>query len=396
MVTAPSETEPRSVTILGATGSVGVSTLDLVAERPEMYRVIALTANRNAARLAEQAIAHRAQLAVVADPAAHAALASALAGTGIETAAGPDAVRYAASLDADWVMAAIVGSAGLAPTLEAVRRGALIGLANKECLVSAGDLFMDEVARWGATLLPVDSEHNAIFQVLRGDDRERLETIVLTASGGPFRKTGLDAMRHVSAEAALAHPVWRMGPKISIDSATLMNKGLELIEASYLFDLPEDRIEVVVHPQSIIHSLVRFADGSVLAQLGQPDMRIPIAYTLGWPRRLAAGTPRLDMTTCRDLTFEPPDVIRFPALELARAALRTGRGSPTILNAANEIAVEAFLAGRIGFLDIAAVAQATLERAVLRRPGNLQEVAELDEEARRIATDVAIRLAASG
>ncbi|WGF89472.1 1-deoxy-D-xylulose-5-phosphate reductoisomerase [Marinivivus vitaminiproducens] len=395
MVTAPSETAPRSVTILGATGSVGRSTLDLIAERPACYRVAALTAHRNAGRLAELAIAHRARLAVVADPAAFADLKAALAGTGIEAAAGPEAVCQAASLEADWVMAAIVGSAGLAPTLEAVRRGAVIALANKECLVSAGDLFMDEVARCGAVLLPVDSEHNAIFQVLRGDDRERLETIVLTASGGPFRETGIEAMRRVSAQAALAHPVWSMGPKISIDSATLMNKGLELIEASYLFGLPEDRIEVVVHPQSIIHSLVRFADGSVLAQLGQPDMRIPIAYTLGWPERIPANTPRLDMTTCRDLTFEAPDLVRFPALGLARAALRTGRGSPTILNAANEIAVEAFLAGRIGFLEIAATVETTLGRVVARRPNDLRQVAELDDEARRIANGVVARLAAA-
>ncbi|WP_442504110.1 1-deoxy-D-xylulose-5-phosphate reductoisomerase [Marinivivus vitaminiproducens] len=394
-MTAPSETAPRSVTILGATGSVGRSTLDLIAERPACYRVAALTAHRNAGRLAELAIAHRARLAVVADPAAFADLKAALAGTGIEAAAGPEAVCQAASLEADWVMAAIVGSAGLAPTLEAVRRGAVIALANKECLVSAGDLFMDEVARCGAVLLPVDSEHNAIFQVLRGDDRERLETIVLTASGGPFRETGIEAMRRVSAQAALAHPVWSMGPKISIDSATLMNKGLELIEASYLFGLPEDRIEVVVHPQSIIHSLVRFADGSVLAQLGQPDMRIPIAYTLGWPERIPANTPRLDMTTCRDLTFEAPDLVRFPALGLARAALRTGRGSPTILNAANEIAVEAFLAGRIGFLEIAATVETTLGRVVARRPNDLRQVAELDDEARRIANGVVARLAAA-
>ena len=276
--------KPRSVTILGATGSIGRSTVDLLYRDPESYDVVALTANRNVDLLVEQALRLRPQLAVVADPAAYGALRDGLAGSGIAVAAGPDAVVEAASLDAEWVMAAIVGAAGLIPTLTAVRRGAMIALANKECLVSAGAVFLAEIERAGAVLLPVDSEHNAIFQVLDGAQRHAVERIILTASGGPFRDTDRAAMATVTPQQAITHPNWSMGPKISVDSATMMNKGLELIEAHHLFAMPEDRIDIVVHPQSVVHSLVAYADGSVLAQLGSPDMRTPIAHALGWPR----------------------------------------------------------------------------------------------------------------
>ena len=290
-------------------------------------------------------------------------------------------------------MAAIVGAAGLAPTLAAVRRGAEVALANKECLVTAGQLFLREVARAGATLLPVDSEHNAIFQVLDSTDYRTIDKIILTASGGPFREWSSEQMRQATPAQAIAHPKWDMGPKISVDSATLMNKGLELIEANYLFPVGPDRLEVVIHPQSIIHSLVAYADGSVLAQLGTPDMRTPIAYTLSWPSRMATPTPRLNLAEIGSLTFEHPDFARFPALGLAMEALQTGGAAPTILNAANEVAVAAFLEGRIGFLDIPASVAATLERAgvqgsVGRAPADLEEVAEIDLWSRKVAEEL--------
>lgn len=376
--------EVKSVTILGSTGSVGCSTLDLIGRDRARFDLVALTAHRNVGTLVEQAREFRPRFAVVADPACYAELKSGLSGTGIEVAAGPEALVDAAALPADWVMAGIVGVAGLAPTLAAVKRGACVALANKECLVSAGPLFLEEVKRSGATLLPVDSEHSAIFQVLDADRLEAVERIVLTASGGPFRSWSVEEMAKATPAQAVAHPRWDMGAKISVDSATLMNKGLELIEAHYLFPVGEERLDVVIHPESIIHSMVAYIDGSVLAQLGMPDMRTPIAYALGWPRRMATPSARLDLAQIGQLTFEAPDLKRFPALTLARDALRVGGGAPTVLNAANEVAVAAFLAGRIGFPAIVAVTSAVLGQSMAlgERPADLAEVYELDRIAR--------------
>ena len=375
----------RSVTILGATGSIGQSTLDLIGAAPERYEVIALTGYRNAERLAAAARRHHARLAVIGDPAGYAALKDALSGSEIEMAAGPTGLIEAAERSADWVMSAIVGAAGLEPTLAAVRRGAMIALATKESLICAGALLLDEVRASGAVLLPVDSEHNAIFQAMRGERRDSIERLFLTASGGPFRELSLAEMANVTPSQAIAHPNWTMGAKISVDSATMMNKGLELIEAHHLFGLAAEQIAILVHPESIVHSLVAFRDGSVLAQLGLPDMRIPIAYTLGWPDRIPAPTPRLDLAAIGRLHFEHPDAARFPALRLARAALARGDAAPTELNAANEVAVNAFLGHRIGFLEIAAVVEATLERCDCGKPEGLQHILAVDAEARRIA-----------
>lgn len=373
---------PRRVTILGSTGSVGCSTVDLLLRDRDSFTVEALTAGANIDLLVQQALALRPRFVAIADPRCHMALKQRLAGTGIECAAGPEALVEAAERPADWVMAAIVGAAGLAPTLAAIRRGAIVALANKECLVCAGDLVLAEIARSGATLLPVDSEHSAIFQVFDFTQPETVERVTLTASGGPFREASHAHMAEATPEQAVAHPNWDMGAKISVDSASMMNKGLELIEAHYLFDLPEERIDVLVHPQSVIHSMVSYVDGSVLAQLGTPDMRTPIAYALGWPRRISAPSPRLDLAALSQLTFEAPDLQRFPALRLARAALQTGRGAPTILNAANEVAVESFLARRIGFLDIARLVEQTLETLQGGQVGDLSDVLELDRKAR--------------
>ena len=375
----------RSVTILGATGSVGCSTLDLIGRHPERFSVEALNTHRNLDKLGEQARRVGAGMAVVADPACYGALKAALSGSGTAAAAGPSGLAEAAGRPAEWVMAAIVGAAGLAPTLTAVRRGAIVALANKECLVCAGDLVLEEVRRHGATLLPVDSEHNAIFQVFDFDRVEAVDRIILTASGGPFRRRALAAMADVTPAEAIQHPNWDMGAKISVDSATMMNKGLELIEACHLFPLPPERIDVLIHPQSVVHSLVSYIDGSVLAQLGSPDMRTPIAFTLAWPDRMAAPAQRLDLAQIGQLSFETPDIQRFPALRLAREALAAGKGAPTVLNAANEVAVQAFLARRIGFLDIARVVEATMERTVGGRPASLDDVLELDAAARRSA-----------
>ena len=372
----------RGVTILGSTGSIGCNTVELVEARPDLYRVEALTANSRVDILAEQARRLKPRLAVVADESAYGALKDALAGTGIAVAAGAGAVVEAAQLPADWVMASIVGAAGLAPTLAAVRRGAVIGLANKECLVCAGALMTAEVVACGATLLPVDSEHSAIFQVLDATQPEAVEKIVLTASGGPFRRRSLAEMETMTPEQAVAHPNWSMGAKISVDSATMMNKGLELIEAHHLFAMPEERIDIVVHPQSVIHSMVSYVDGSVLAQLGSPDMRTPIAYALGWPKRIPAPAPRLDLAEIGQLTFEAPDPERFPALRLARHALQSGGSAPTVLNAANEVAVQAFLSRRIGFLDIARVVEQTLEAVDPVPPSSIDDVLAQDQRAR--------------
>jgi 1-deoxy-D-xylulose-5-phosphate reductoisomerase len=376
---------PRRVTILGSTGSVGCNTIDLIDRQPGAFQIEALTAYDNVELLAEQSRRLRPALAVVADPARYAALKEALAGSGVRVAAGPQAVLEAATLPAEWVMAAIVGAAGLAPTLEAVRRGAVVALANKETLVCAGSLMTAEIKRCGATLLPVDSEHSAIFQVFDFERLDGVERIILTASGGPFRRFSRDEMAQVTPAQAVKHPNWSMGAKISVDSATMMNKGLELIEAHHLFGLPEERIDILVHPQSVIHSLVSYIDGSVLAQLGSPDMRTPIAYALAWPQRMAAPSARLDLAEIASLTFEAPDVIRFPAMALARQALKDGGGAPTVLNAANEVAVAGFLAGRLGFLDIARVVEETLAGVPPCRLVSFDQVHELDRQAREEA-----------
>ena len=378
----------RTVTVLGSTGSVGTQTIELLLADPGSFHVRALVAGSNAVLLAEQAIALHAEVAVVADIRAYPALRDALSGTGIEVAAGAEAVVSAASLQADWTMAAITGAAGLAPTLAAIRRGAYVGLANKEALVCAGDVMLRAVKEAGATLLPVDSEHNAIFQSQADGNHGAIEKIVLTASGGPFRLASLEDMARATPEAALRHPVWSMGAKISIDSATMMNKGLELIEAARLFDLDETAIEVLVHPQSVIHGMVYYHDGSVLAQLGSPDMRIPIAHTLAWPRRMATVARRLDLAAVSRLDFAEPDLLRFPALRLAREVLQTGGGTPTILNAANEIAVEAFLRHRIGFLDISRTVERTLIHFGALKADTLDDVIALNAMARRIAEDL--------
>ena len=377
--------KPRSVTILGSTGSIGRSTVNLLESNLAAYRVEALTARSNVDLLARQARQLDARLAVVADESCYGELKAALDGTAVRVAAGVEGLIEAASLPSDWVMAGIVGAAGLQPTLAAVRRGAVVALANKECLVCAGALMLREVARHGATLLPVDSEHNAIFQVFDFDRPERVEKIILTASGGPFRDFDRAAMAQVTPSEAVAHPNWDMGAKISVDSATMMNKGLELIEAYHLFPVAEDQIEILVHPQSVVHSMVAYCDGSVLAQLGSPDMRTPIAYSLAWPDRVAAPVPRLDLAQIGNLTFENPDIVKFPAIGLAREVLKMGAASATTMNAANEVAVHGFLAGRIGFLDIVSVVEDTLERSKLGDVASLGEVVEIDNEAREIA-----------
>ncbi len=379
---------PRRVSILGSTGSIGCSTLDLIGRNPGNYHVIALTANTNAALLARQAIDHGAELAVLADPAHYQELKTALSGSSVEAAAGEAAMLEAVSRPADWTMAAIVGSAGLRPTLEAVAQGTCVALANKECLVSAGDIFMKAVESAGTQLLPVDSEHSAGFQVIDPDTCDSIEKIVLTASGGPFRTSSQKEIDAATPDDALKHPNWSMGPKLTIDSATLMNKGLELIEAYHLFPVTSAQLDVVIHPQSIIHCLVEYSDGSVLAHMGMPDMRTPIAYTLAWPERMWAPTERLDLAKIGTLSFEEPDIGRFPALRIARDALEAGNGATTILNAANEIAVDAFLNRRIGLPSIAALVETVIDMAVhkgVSRPDSLDDVLALDEMGRDMA-----------
>jgi 1-deoxy-D-xylulose-5-phosphate reductoisomerase len=382
----------RRVTILGATGSIGASTIDLIKREPNRYRVEAITARRNASALAKIAREVGAQLAVVADPASYGELKEALAGSGIAVAAGEEALLEAAQRPADWVMAAISGSIGLKPTMAAIERGATVALANKECLVCAGNLFMRRAASAGATVLPVDSEHNAVFQALGAGAREDVKRVILTASGGPFRTWSLAAIKAATPEQASRHPNWSMGPKITIDSASLMNKGLELIEAHHLFALKSDEIDVLVHPQSVVHGLVEFRDGSMVAQLGSPDMRIPIAHCLAWPRRIDSPAARLDLAQLRELTFEAPDLVRFPALALARRALEAGGAAPTVLNAANEVAVGEFLAGRIAFPAITALVEAALDaagaRGLLAEPAGIDAAIAIDHIARSISRDL--------
>ncbi len=380
-------TARKKLSILGSTGSVGTQTVELVEANPSQFETVAITAHNNVALLIEQAKKLKPQVAVVGDESKFAELKNGLAGTGIEAAAGKKAIVDAAKLNSDLVMAAIVGAAGLPATLEAVKRGAAVAFANKECLVCAGPLMMREVARHGATLLPVDSEHNAIFQVFDAERKDSIRRLILTASGGPFRKSSLDEMRNVSAKEAVKHPVWAMGAKISIDSATMMNKGLEVIEARFLFDMPEEKIDVLVHPQSVVHSMVEYKDGSVLAQLGSPDMRTPIAYALSWPARMAAPVQQLDLAKIGQLTFEAPDEVRFPALRLAREVLRRGDSAPTVLNAANEVAVAAFLEGKIGFLDIARIVEETLAAATIAPVNDIESIEASDQSARYIAEE---------
>ncbi len=381
----PKTHREKSVSILGSTGSIGCNTVDLIERSPERFSVRALTANRNITLLAEQAKRLKATLAVVADESLYVLLKEALSGSGVEVAAGRKAVVEAAKLESDFVMAGIVGAAGLEPTLAAVRRGAEVGLANKECLVSAGDLFMHEVNDNAAKLLPVDSEHNAIYQVFDFDNADDVEKIILTASGGPFRTWSKEEMERATPEQAVAHPNWSMGAKISVDSATMMNKGLELIEAHHLFPVGADQIDILVHPQSVIHSMVGYFDGSVLAQLGTPDMRTPIAYALAWPSRVTTPSPRLDLADIAKLTFEEPDNERFPAISMAREALLNGGCRACAMNAANEVAVAHFLNGAIGFLDITRIITGVLDDMTPSAIENLEDVYFIDEKARSLA-----------
>jgi 1-deoxy-D-xylulose-5-phosphate reductoisomerase len=378
----------RTISILGATGSVGGSTLDLVERSPDRFEVIALTAAANVQGLANAAVRTSARLAVIADEARLSELQEALQGSSCRAAAGLEGLIEAAAGEAEVVMAAIVGCAGLRPVMAAVEAGRIVALANKESLVTAGPLMTGAATRAGAVILPVDSEHNAIFQCLAGNRLEDVARLVLTASGGPFRTATTDAMARATPEQAIAHPNWSMGAKISVDSATMMNKGLELIEAHHLFGLPGERIDILVHPQSVIHSLVEYVDGSVIAQLGSPDMRIPIASALAWPERMPTPAERLDLARIASLDFERPDTGRFPAIRLAREALDKGGSAPIVLNAANEIAVAAFLDRRIGFADIAGTVERALETVDSPAPGSIAEVIDIDREVREKAREI--------
>ena len=384
----------RKLSILGSTGSVGSSTLDLVERHPERFEVVALTAAKNVAALADAARRTSANLAVIDDPTLLSELEERLEGSGCRAATGREALNEAAAGDADLVMAAIVGCAGLEPVMAAIEAGRTIALANKESLVTAGGLMTEAAQRSGATILPVDSEHNAIAQCLADNRSCDVARLVLTASGGPFRSKSRAEMAGMTPEQAVAHPNWSMGAKISVDSATMMNKGLELIEAHYLFGLPSGRIDILVHPQSVIHSMVEYVDGSVLAQLGSPDMRIPIAYALAYPERIETPAERLDLARIGSLTFEAPDLDRFPALRIAREALEAGGPAPIVLNAANEEAVAAFLDRRIGFLDICQTVEEAVARTSAAQPRSIAEVIDIDRAARALARDLMSELAA--
>ena len=373
----------RKLAILGATGSVGKSTLDLIERNPERFEVVAVTAATNAEALADIARRTGARLAVVSDERRLSDLQELLVGNNCRAEAGDEALIEAAAGEAELVIAAIVGCAGLKPVMAAVEAGRTVALANKEALVTAGALMTEAAVRSGATLLPIDSEHNAIFQCLACSRNDDIARIILTASGGPFRTASAEMMRSATPAEAVAHPNWSMGAKISVDSATMMNKGLELIEAHHLFGVPSKRIEIVIHPQSVVHSLVEFVDGSVLAQLGSPDMRIPIAYALAWPERIPTPAQRLDLASIARLEFEEPDLTRFPALRIAREALEAGGSAPVILNAANEAAVSRFLTGSIAFTDIPRLVERALEESVLAAPGSIAEVLEIDRLTRQ-------------
>ncbi len=372
----------RSISILGATGSIGASTLDLIRRERGKWRVVALTANGNAADLAKLAREFSAEVTVVADDACLPALRDALAGSGIAAAGGASALVEAASRPADITVAAIVGCAGLAPTMAAIEQGRTVALANKEALVSAGDVMMDAVARHGTTLLPVDSEHNAIFQCLAGNDPAHVRSITLTASGGPFREWSAEQLQSATPAQAVKHPNWSMGAKISVDSATMFNKGLELIEAHHLFPVGLEKLRIVVHPQSVVHSMVEYRDGSTLAQLGPSDMRVPIASALAWPARMDTPCAPLDLAALGELSFRAPDEQRFPATRLCRQAVEAGGAAPAVLNAANEVAVAAFLAGQIGFTRIAVMVEEVLSRYAPSAPAALADVIAIDEQAR--------------
>ena len=384
----------RRLTILGATGSVGSSTLDLVERHPERFEVVALTAARNVAALADAALRTSAKLAVIDDALLLPELEERLLGSGCRAATGPEALAEAAAGEAELVMAAIVGCAGLKPVMAAIEAGRTVALANKESLVTAGEVMIATARTSGATILPVDSEHNAIFQCLAGSNSDEVARIILTASGGPFRTMSCAEMSAMTPERAVAHPNWSMGAKISVDSATMMNKGLELIEAHHLFGLPSDKIDILVHPQSVIHSMVEYIDGSVLAQMGSPDMRIPIAHALAYPERIGTPAVRLDLARIGTLTFEVPDPERFPALRLARQALEQGGAAPIVLNAANEEAVAAFLGRRIAFLDICQTVEEALLRTSATQPRSIAEVIDIDRDARALARELMSELAA--
>ena len=375
----------KTITVLGSTGSVGRTTVKLLLENRGKFEVKALAAGNNWKLLAEQARLLSPSFVAIDNSDAYRPLQEALDGENIQIGAGPAAVVEAAKINADWVMAGIVGVAGLPATVAAVRRGALIAFANKECLVSAGNILIEEAKKSNAKLIPVDSEHNAIFQVFENNNKHSIDKIILTASGGPFRTTKLSDMELKTPEAALAHPNWEMGAKISIDSATMMNKGLEIIEACFLFAMPENRIDVVVHPQSIVHSLVAYKDGSLLAQLGSPDMATPIAYSLAWPERMAISQQLLDLTVTAPLTFEEPDTIRFPALNLARESIRLAGNSNLVLNAANEIAVKGFLSRQIKFTDIIPFIKTVLDKEYGKEPISIDEVLLMDRDVRKSA-----------
>jgi 1-deoxy-D-xylulose-5-phosphate reductoisomerase len=385
----------RSVTVLGSTGSVGRNTLDLIARAPERFRLEALTGNRNAKLLAEQARIFKPAQVVIGDESLYQDLKEELTGTEIDVAAGRQALVEAAMRPSDLVLASIVGMAGLEPTMAAAERGTIVGLANKEGLVCAGTMLMEAVQQNGGALIPVDSEHNAIFQVFNFRQADSVERLILTASGGPFRESPINEMSRATPQQAVAHPNWDMGAKISVDSATMMNKGLELIEAYFLFPVREDQIDILVHPQSVVHSMVEYVDGSVLAQLGSPDMRTPISYALSWPTRMATPSPRLQLDKIANLTFEAPDIKRFPALQLAREALQAGGTAPAILNAANEVAVRYFLDESIGFLDICGIVADVLAEMPPVALDTMDAVYEIDTEARALAEKLAKRLASA-
>lgn len=376
------QTQPRTVTILGSTGSIGKSTIDLIKGHREKFKVQALTAHRNVGLLAQQARELSASSAVIADESLYAELKQQLSGTGIQCSAGHKAVCDAATIPADWIMAAIVGAAGIESTLRAIEQGGTVALANKESLVSAGPFMMEAVARSGARLLPVDSEHNAVFQVFDPAQREGIKRIILTASGGPFLRKKRSELADITPEQAIRHPNWAMGAKISVDSATMMNKSLEIIEAYYLFNLKHKKIDVLIHPQSIVHSMVEYIDGSILSQMGAPDMRTPIAHTLAWPERVQTTGESLNLANNINLSFEPIDIQRFISVKLAREVLDRGTGYPTVLNAANEVAVEAFLKGKLSFSAIESVAEKALQRAKIGLISGIDDIIALDQEVR--------------
>jgi 1-deoxy-D-xylulose-5-phosphate reductoisomerase len=378
----------KTLTVLGSTGSVGQNTLDLVERNQKAFSIKALTANQNVKLLAKQAKFHRPELLVIGNKEQYSDLIKELDGFPVRVEAGYEGLIEAADLDTDLVMASIVGTAGLLPTMRAAKRGATIALANKECLVCAGSLLIDEVEKSGGVLIPVDSEHNAIFQVFDFDQTRAVKNLILTASGGPFREKTIKEMAKVKPREALEHPNWRMGPKITIDSATMMNKGLELIEAFYLFPVNIDQIKILVHPQSIVHSMVSYVDGSVLAQLGSTDMRIPISYALGWPDRIETPVESLNLTEISSLTFEKPDFQKFPSLKLAQNALKAGKIGPILLNSANEIAVSSFLENKISFLEIAEIVEEVLSVAQFKEPKTIEDIVHIDLEGRKIAENM--------